>query len=121
MFLIPTSLFKATRHALKARGRGEDPGSPGDEDHGEDAHSSAASLPCQVLAAPRGCLGVMDAVPVPAGWWGRGPGAPGSKRAGRKLLAGDQLPAHCGCSWKSRGCPAWTANPSMEEQGPPPQ
>lgn len=117
MLLIPTSLFKATQHAPKAWGRGEDPGSPEDEGCGQDAHSSAASLPCQVLAAPRGGVEAMDAVPVPAGWWGRRPGAPWSKRSGRKQLAGDQLPAHCSCRWKSWGCPAWTADPSTEERG----
>jgi len=54
---------------------------------------------------------------VPAGQRGWQPGAQWNKQAGRKLLAGDQFPAHWSCSRRSWGCLAWAASPFRQDQG----
>lgn len=74
-----------------------------------------APLPFQVLTVPQGSTRGVDAVPVPAGWCGQWPGALCSEQGRKKLLAGDQLPAHCSCKWKSWGGTAQAADPSMQE------
>lgn len=64
--------------------------------------------PAEVLLLP------MAPSPVPAG---RQPGTWIRKQAGRKLLAGNQFPAHHSCSRRSWGHLAWVSGPSRQELG----
>lgn len=95
-----------------AWGRGEDLGC-------EDSCFSAACLHCWVLAgptAPVASAGAMAPSPVPAGQWGRQPGAWYNKHSSWKVLARDQFPAHCSCSQRSWGHLTWAAGLTGQDQ-----